>query len=128
MRRFDPVPAMPHHAFSGGVGEGVGREAGTAIRGVGRCGGAAAGHSARSSWFWTGRPSAGSRRASRYPKKDLPIDRARISDSGVSMVGPSTTGGIYSYNDWRSATLWGDPHPDYRREQVRQYIRDNALM
>jgi hypothetical protein len=29
-------------------------------------------------------------------EEDLPIDRARISESGVSMVGPSTTGGIYS--------------------------------
>lgn len=36
-------------------------------------------------------------------------------------------GGIYFYNDWRSETPWG-PRPDYGRGQVRQYIRDNALM
>jgi 1,4-alpha-glucan branching enzyme len=37
-------------------------------------------------------------------------------------------GGIYFYNDWRSATPWGDTRPDYGRGEVRQYIRDNALM
>jgi 1,4-alpha-glucan branching enzyme len=37
-------------------------------------------------------------------------------------------GGIYFYNDWRSTTPWGDTRPDYGREEVRQYIRDNALM
>jgi len=37
-------------------------------------------------------------------------------------------GGIYFYNDWRSQTPWGDTRPDYGREEVRQYIRDNALM
>lgn len=37
-------------------------------------------------------------------------------------------GGIYFYNDWRSATPWGDTRPDYGREEVRRYIRDNALM
>ncbi len=37
-------------------------------------------------------------------------------------------GGIYFYNDWRSATPWGDTRPDYGRSEVRQYIRDNALM
>jgi 1,4-alpha-glucan branching enzyme len=37
-------------------------------------------------------------------------------------------GGIYFYNDWRSETPWGDGRPDYGREEVRQYIRDNALM
>ena len=37
-------------------------------------------------------------------------------------------GGIYFYNDWRSTTPWADTRPDYGREQVRQYIRDNALM
>ncbi len=36
-------------------------------------------------------------------------------------------GGIYFYNDWRSKTPWGD-RPDYGRGEVRQYIRDNALM
>ena len=37
-------------------------------------------------------------------------------------------GGIYFYNDWRSTTPWADTRPDYGRHEVRQYIRDNALM
>lgn len=37
-------------------------------------------------------------------------------------------GGIYFYNDWRSATPWGDTRPDYGREEVRQYILDNVKM
>jgi 1,4-alpha-glucan branching enzyme len=37
-------------------------------------------------------------------------------------------GGIYFYNDWKSATPWGDTRPDYGRNEVRQYIRDHALM
>ena len=37
-------------------------------------------------------------------------------------------GGIYFFNDWRSKTPWGDTRPDYGRPEVRQYIRDNALM
>jgi 1,4-alpha-glucan branching enzyme len=37
-------------------------------------------------------------------------------------------GGIYFYNDWRSTTPWGDTRPDYGRDEVRQYIRDNALL
>jgi len=37
-------------------------------------------------------------------------------------------GGIYFYNDWRSQTPWGDTRPDYGRGEVRQYLRDNALM
>ncbi len=37
-------------------------------------------------------------------------------------------GGIYFYNDWRAATPWGDTRPDYGREEVRRYLRDNALM
>lgn len=37
-------------------------------------------------------------------------------------------GGIYFYNDWRSTTPWGDTRPDYGRGEVRQFIRDNALM
>lgn len=37
-------------------------------------------------------------------------------------------GGIYFYNDWRSTTPWADTRPDYGRPEVRQYIRDNALM
>ena len=42
--------------------------------------------------------------------------------------GENDRGGIYFYNDWRSTTPWGDTRPDYGREEVRQYIRDNALM
>lgn len=37
-------------------------------------------------------------------------------------------GGIYFYQDWRATTPWGDTRPDYGRAEVRQYIRDNALM
>lgn len=37
-------------------------------------------------------------------------------------------GGIYFYNDWRSHTPWGETRPDYGRKEVREYIRDNALM
>jgi len=36
-------------------------------------------------------------------------------------------GGIYFYQDWRARTPWGE-RPDYGRGEVRQYIRDNALM
>ena len=37
-------------------------------------------------------------------------------------------GGIYFYQDWRKETPWGDTRPDYGREEVRRFIRDNALM
>jgi 1,4-alpha-glucan branching enzyme len=37
-------------------------------------------------------------------------------------------GGAYFYNDWRAQTPWGHTRPDYGRTEVRQYIRDNALM
>lgn len=37
-------------------------------------------------------------------------------------------GGIYFYNDWRAVTPWGETRPDYGRKEVRDYIRDNALM
>ena len=37
-------------------------------------------------------------------------------------------GGIYFYNDWRAETPWGKTRPDYGRKEVRQFIRDNALM
>ncbi|MCC6322015.1 MAG: alpha amylase C-terminal domain-containing protein [Phycisphaerales bacterium] len=36
-------------------------------------------------------------------------------------------GGIYFYNDYRSATPWGDTRPDYGRGEVRTYIRDHCL-
>lgn len=37
-------------------------------------------------------------------------------------------GGIYFYQDWRSATPWGDTRPDYGRREVRDFILDNARM
>jgi 1,4-alpha-glucan branching enzyme len=37
-------------------------------------------------------------------------------------------GGIYFYNDKRSQTPWGETRPDYGRGEVRQYLRNNALM
>ncbi|MDY7020000.1 MAG: alpha-amylase family glycosyl hydrolase, partial [Cyanobacteriota bacterium] len=37
-------------------------------------------------------------------------------------------GGIYFYNDRRSETAWGETRPDYGRPEVRQFLRDNALM
>jgi 1,4-alpha-glucan branching enzyme len=37
-------------------------------------------------------------------------------------------GGIYFYNDWRAETPWGSTRPDYGRSEVRQFIRDNAMM
>jgi 1,4-alpha-glucan branching enzyme len=37
-------------------------------------------------------------------------------------------GGIYFYNDWRAGTPWGNTRPDYGREEVRRFIRDNAMM
>jgi 1,4-alpha-glucan branching enzyme len=37
-------------------------------------------------------------------------------------------GGIYFYNDERAETPWGKTRPDYGRPEVRQYLRDNALM
>jgi 1,4-alpha-glucan branching enzyme len=37
-------------------------------------------------------------------------------------------GGIYFYNDWRAKTPWGHTRPDYGRQEVRQFLRDNALM
>lgn len=37
-------------------------------------------------------------------------------------------GGIYFYNDWRAQTPWGATRPDYGRAEVRQYLRDNAIL
>ena len=47
---------------------------------------------------------------------------------GWSPTGRPEEGGIYFYNDWRRQTPWGDTRPDYGRGEVRQYIRDNALV
>jgi len=43
-------------------------------------------------------------------------------------VGEPDRGGIYFFQDWRAETPWGHTRPDYGRGEVRQYIRDNALM
>jgi len=41
----------------------------------------------------------------------------------------NSLGGIYFYNDTtRATTPWGNTRPDYGRGEVRQYIRDNALL
>ena len=37
-------------------------------------------------------------------------------------------GGIYFYNDERAQTPWGATRPDYGRSEVRQFLRDNAIM
>ncbi|HSO28222.1 MAG TPA: alpha-amylase family glycosyl hydrolase, partial [Anaerolineales bacterium] len=37
-------------------------------------------------------------------------------------------GGIYFYQDERAETPWGATRPDYGRPEVRQYLRDNAVM
>src|SRR5262249_36699269 len=37
-------------------------------------------------------------------------------------------GGIYFYNDNRARTPWGHTRPDFGRPEVRQFLRDNALM
>lgn len=37
-------------------------------------------------------------------------------------------GGIYFYNDERALTPWGATRPDYGRQEVRQFLRDNAMM
>src|SRR5690606_38938496 len=36
-------------------------------------------------------------------------------------------GGIYFYQDARSSTPWGDTRPDYGRQDVREFIRDNVV-
>jgi len=37
-------------------------------------------------------------------------------------------GGIYFYNDARAWTPWGENRPDFGRGEVRQYLRDSALL
>ncbi|MGD2017652.1 MAG: alpha-amylase family glycosyl hydrolase [Planctomycetota bacterium] len=41
---------------------------------------------------------------------------------------PGRTGGNYFYDDFNAQTPWGNTRPDYGRGEVRQFIRDNALM
>lgn len=36
-------------------------------------------------------------------------------------------GGHYFYTDWRAGTPWGNTRPDYGRNEVRDYIKDNAM-
>ncbi len=36
-------------------------------------------------------------------------------------------GGIYFYQDERSTTPWGETRPDYGRQDVREFLRDNVL-
>lgn len=40
---------------------------------------------------------------------------------------PSHPDGIYFYDQERIVTPWGGPRPDYGREEVRQFLVDNAL-
>jgi 1,4-alpha-glucan branching enzyme len=37
-------------------------------------------------------------------------------------------GGIYFYNDERAITPWGETRPDYGRDEVRAFLRDNVVM
>jgi 1,4-alpha-glucan branching enzyme len=37
-------------------------------------------------------------------------------------------GGIYFYNDHRAWTPWGENRPDFGRGEVRQYLRDSAML
>jgi 1,4-alpha-glucan branching enzyme len=37
-------------------------------------------------------------------------------------------GGEYFYTDWRAQTPWGSTRPDYGRPEVRDYIKDQAMM
>ena len=65
---------------------------------------------------------------------------AVISDLVFSHIGPTDLdlwqydgwntangGGIYFYQDSRSATPWGNTRPDYGRGEVRSFLRDNAM-
>ncbi len=54
-----------------------------------------------------------------------PSDLAIWQFDGWSQDGK---GGIYFYNDWRSSTPWGESRPDYGRNEVRNFIHDNAMM
>ena len=35
---------------------------------------------------------------------------------------------VYFYNDWRAEKAWGATRPDYGRDEVHQFLIDNALM
>src|SRR5580700_7864885 len=47
---------------------------------------------------------------------------------GNSMDGRKMEKAASIYSDWRAATPWGETRPDYGRKEVRQFIRDNAMM
>ncbi len=50
-------------------------------------------------------------------------------DFWVPEDGDGAGGGIYFYNDWRAFTPWGRRNrPDYGRSEVRDFLRDNAMM
>jgi 1,4-alpha-glucan branching enzyme len=50
-------------------------------------------------------------------------------DSWIPHWDGSEMGGIYYYPDWRARTPWGAKNrPDYGRPEVREFIRDNALL
>ena len=41
--------------------------------------------------------------------------------------GTGSGGGIYFFEDWRAQTPWGHTRPNYGRNEVRDYLKDNAL-
>ena len=52
-----------------------------------------------------------------------------IPPCGGSTAGTTATRAASTYyNDWRDSTPWGHTRPDYGRPEVRQFLRDNALM
>ena len=77
----------------------------------------------------------------RFVKAAHEHDIAVIMDVVYNHLGPSDLdlwqfdgwsenekGGIYFFNDRRSNTPWGETRPDYGRDDVRQYLRNNAMM
>ncbi len=61
---------------------------------------------------------------------DVVYNHAGIEDNALWQFdgwSENGKGGIYFYNDGRSSTPWGDRF-DYGRGEVRQFLRDNAIM
>jgi 1,4-alpha-glucan branching enzyme len=50
------------------------------------------------------------------------LDMWRFDGSSTGIYG-----GIYFFQDWRAVTPWGNTRPDYGRDEVRSFIRDNAV-